>query len=86
VDYLIPIEWSTGQEVAWFELPTAWRLNLCTEIIATILRVSHTGVFNLPQDGCWRLGAIDLILDGTGIVPPPIVHLVTGFVTHLPHI
>ena len=38
LDYLIPIQWSNGQEVAWFVLPAAWRLNLCPEIIATIAR------------------------------------------------
>ena len=32
------------------------------------------------------IGAIGLVSAGTGIVPPPVVHLVTGFVKHLPHI
>jgi len=86
VDYLILIQWSNGQEVAWFVLPTAWRFNLCPGIIATIPREILTGAFNLPRAGCLRIGAIDLIPEGTGIVPPPIVHLVTGFVKHLPHI
>jgi len=36
VDYLIPIQWSNGHEVAWLVLPAAWWLNLCPEIIATI--------------------------------------------------
>ena len=34
VDYLIPIQRSNGQEVAWLLLPAAWRLNLSPEIIA----------------------------------------------------
>jgi len=45
-----------------------------------------TGAFNFSQAGCVRIVAIDLIPEGTGVVPPPIVHLVTGFVKHLPHI
>jgi hypothetical protein len=27
VNYLIPIQWSNGQDVAWFALLAAWRLN-----------------------------------------------------------
>jgi len=42
--------------------------------------------FNLPQAGCLLIGAIELIAEGTGIVPPPIVHLIAGIVNHLPHI
>jgi len=86
VDDLIPNQWSNGQEVAWFVLPAAWRLNLCPEIIATVPRGMLTGAFNLPRAGCLLIGAIDLIPEGTGVVPPPIVHLVAGFVKHLPHI
>jgi hypothetical protein len=86
VDYIIPIQWSNGQEVAWFVLPTAWRFNLCPEIIATVPRETLTGGFNLPRAGCLQIGAIDLIPEGTGIVLPPIVHLVAGFVKPLPHI
>jgi hypothetical protein len=48
VDYLIPIQWSNGQKVTWFVLPTAWQLNLCPEIIATLRRDTLTGAFNLP--------------------------------------
>jgi hypothetical protein len=44
------------------------------------------GAFNFSQAGCLPIGAIDLIPKGTEVVPPPIVHLVTGFVKHLPHI
>jgi len=47
VEYLIPIQWSNGQEVAWYVLPTAWRLNLCPGIIATVPREMLTSAFNL---------------------------------------
>jgi hypothetical protein len=41
-----------------------------------------TSTFNLPQ-ACWlRNGAIALIPDGTGVVPPPNVHVVVGSVRH----
>jgi len=53
---------------------------------ATVPREMLTGAFNLPRAGCLRIGAIDLIPEDTGVVPPPIVHLVAGFVKHLPHI
>jgi len=66
VDYLIPIQWSNGQEVAWLVLPAACWLNLCPESIATIPRETLIGEFNLPQAGCLRIGAIDLIAKGTG--------------------
>jgi hypothetical protein len=72
IDYLIPILWSNGQEVAWFVLPTAWPLNLCPENIATIRRETLTGAFNPPRAGCLQIGAIDLIPKGTVIVPPPL--------------
>ena len=74
IDYLIPIQLSNRQEVTWCVLPTAWRLNLCPEIIATVLRETLTGACNLPRAGCLRIGAIDLIPEATGVVPPPIVH------------
>jgi len=45
-----------------------------------------TSPVNLPRAGWLRIGAIDLIPEGTGIVPPPILHLVAGLVKHLPHI
>jgi hypothetical protein len=86
VEYLIPIYSSNGQDVTWFVLPAAWRLNLCPEIIATIPRETLTGAFNLPHAGFLLIGAIDLISEGTGVVPPPTVHLVAGFVKYLPHI
>jgi len=86
VDYLIRIQWSNNQEVTWLVLPGAWRLNLSPEIIATLQREKLAGVFNLPWAGCLWIGAIDLVPEGTGVVPPPIVHLVTAFVNHLPQI
>jgi hypothetical protein len=86
IDYLILIQWSNGQEVAWLVLLAARRLNLYPEIIATIPRETLTSEFNLSRAGFLRIGAIDLIPKGTWVVPPPIVHLVTGFVKHLPHL
>jgi hypothetical protein len=86
VDYVISIQWSNGQEVAWLVLPAAWWLNVCPEIIATVPRETLAGAFILPRAGCLRIGAIDLIPKGTGVVPPPILHSVTGFVKHLPPI
>jgi hypothetical protein len=44
------------------------------------------GAFNLPGAGCLRIGAIDLIDEGTGVVPPRIVHLVAGVFKHLRNI
>jgi hypothetical protein len=76
--------WSNGQEVAWFVLPAAWRLNLWPEIIAIELRETLMGAFNLPRAGCMLIGAIDLISEGTGVVPLSICPLVAGFVKHLP--
>jgi hypothetical protein len=82
IDYLIPTQWSNGQEVAWLVLPAPRWLNLCHEIIATVPTEMLAGAFNLPHAGYLRMGAIDLLPDGTGVVPPPIVHLVAGFVKH----
>jgi hypothetical protein len=86
VDYLIPIQWSNGQEVSWFVLPAAWRLNLWPEIIATVPREMHTSECNLPRAGCFPIGAIDLTPEANGVFPPPVVCLVAGFVKNLPHI
>jgi hypothetical protein len=86
VDSLILIQWSNIQEVAWHILPAAWWLNLCSEIIATIPKETLTGAFNLPCAGCLPSGVIESIPKGTSVVPPPFVHLVAGFVKHLPHI
>jgi len=47
VGYLIPIQWSNGEEVAWRVLLAAWWLNLCPEIIATIPRETLAGAFRL---------------------------------------
>ena len=86
INCLIPIQWFNGQEVAWLVLPAAWWLNLCPEIIATVPRERLPGAFKFPKAGCMRIGAIDLIPEATWVVPPPILHLVVGFVKHLPHI
>ena len=48
VDYLIPIQWSNGQDVTWFVLPAAWWLNLCPEIITTIPRETLTSASHHP--------------------------------------
>jgi len=85
VYYLIPTRWSKGQEVAWLVLMADWRLNLCPDIIANGLRKMLAGAFNHHQAGCLLVGAIDLIPEAAGVVPPPIVHLVTGVVKHLPY-
>ena len=86
VDYLIPIRRANSQQVAWLVLPAAWWLNHCPEIITTVPRESLSSDCNLPRAGCLRIGAIDLIPEVMGVVPPAIVHLVAGFVKHLPHI
>jgi hypothetical protein len=86
VDYLLAIHWSNGKEVGWFELPAAWRLNHRPVIMATVLRELLTGACILPQAGCLQIGAIEFIPEGLGIVPPPIVPLVAGFVKHLHNI
>jgi len=85
VDYLIKIQWSNGQEVAWLILPVAWRLNLCPEIIGAITRETLAGEINLSRARCQRIAAIHLISECTGVVLPLIVHVVTGFVKHMPH-
>jgi len=86
VDYLISIQSSNCLEVALLVLRAAWWLNLSPEIIATLPRATLAGAFNMPRPGCLRIGAINLIPNGTGVVPPPIVHLIAGFVKHLTHI
>jgi hypothetical protein len=85
-DYLIPIQWSNRQEVAWLVLPAAWWLNLFPEIIATVPRETLAGAFNLSEAGYRRIGAINLLPEATGVVPPPIVHLIAGCFQHLPHL
>jgi hypothetical protein len=64
----------------------AWWLNLCSEFINTGPRETLASGFNLARAGFLRIGVIDLISEDTGVVPPPIVYLVTGFVKQLPHI
>jgi hypothetical protein len=86
VDYPIPIQSSNSQEVAWLVVPAAWGFNLCLEIIATVPGETLAGAFHLRRAGCLQIGAIDLIPERTGGDLPPIVHLVAGFVKHLPHI
>jgi hypothetical protein len=86
VDYFIPTQWSNGQQVAWLVLPAAWWLNLCPEIIATVPIEILASAVNLPRAGCLRIGVIDLIPEGTLLVPRPILHFIAGFVKHLPHL
>jgi hypothetical protein len=86
VHYLIPFQWSNGQEVAWLVLLAAWWLNLCPMIIATVPREMLASAFNLPQAGCVGIRTIDVISEGSWVVPPPIVHLILGVVQHLPNI
>jgi hypothetical protein len=85
VDYLILIQLSNSLEVAWLVLPAAWWLNLCSEIITTLPRETLAVALNLPQGGYLQNGANDLIPKGTGVVPPPTVHLAAGLIIHLPH-
>jgi hypothetical protein len=80
IDYLIPIQGSNSQKVAWLVLLAAWWLNHCPENIGSVPRETQPGAFNLPQAGCLPIGAIDLIPDDTGVVPPPNVHFLVGFV------
>jgi len=86
VDCLIPIQWSNSQEVVWLVLPAARCLDHCPEIIATIPWETLGGEFNLSRAGCLQIGAIHLIPECTGVVPPPVVHLVAGCVKQLPHV
>jgi len=51
VDYLIPITWSNGQEVACLLLLGDSRLNLCRGIIATVPRETLAGAFNFSPAG-----------------------------------
>jgi len=64
----------------------AWLLNLCPGIIATVPREMFTRMFDLLRDGCLWIGAIDLLPNSMGVVPPPIVHLVGRFMKHLPQV
>jgi hypothetical protein len=86
VDFVIPIHWFTGQEVAWLVLLADSWLNLCREIIATIPREMLASAFILARAGCLWSGMIDLIPKVTGVIPPAIVHFMLGFVKRLPHI
>jgi len=86
VEYLIPIQWINCQEVTWLLLQADWPLNLCTGMIATIPTEILADAFNLSRAGCLRIGEIDFIPEGTGVVWPRNVHFFTGFVNHLPHL
>jgi len=86
VDSLIPIQLFNGQDVACLVLQTAWWSNLCSKMITTVPRETFTGALNLSGGGSLRIGAKDLIPEGTGIVPPPNVPWVEGLVKHLPPI
>jgi hypothetical protein len=86
LDYVIPILWSNGLGVARFVLQAASCLNLCAAIIPTLPTEMVNGSFNLTRADCLRIGVIDLIPERKVVVPPPIVHLVVGFVNHSPHI
>jgi hypothetical protein len=74
VGYRIQLQWSNGQDVAWVVHPAAWQLNHCTGIIATLPREMLTSVFNPPLAGCLPIGAINLITEGTWVVPPQNLH------------
>jgi hypothetical protein len=56
------------------------------EFVATVLREMFAGVVNLDQACCVQIEATASIPEGMGVVPPPLVHLVMGFVKYLPHI
>jgi hypothetical protein len=86
VDYLNTIQWSNSLQVAWVVLPALWWLNLSPEFNAAVPREKLAGAFNIPRAGCKRIGAINLIPESTGIIPPPIDQLNSGFVKHLHHI
>jgi hypothetical protein len=86
VDCIFPIQWPNRQEVAWFVLLPAWRLNHGPVDIATVPRETLVGAFNLPQAGGHRIGVIDLNPEGMGVVAHSIVSVVMGFVRKLPHI
>ena len=86
VDYVIPIQCSNGQAVAWLVLLAAWQINLCPEIIATVPREALAAAFNHSLAGGLLIRAIELIPEDTEVVPPPIVHLIVGFAEHLPHL
>jgi len=86
LDYLIPMQWSNGQDVAWFVLLAAWRLNLCPVIIATVPCETLAGAFNLCRTASLRIGVIHLISEGMGVIPSPVVHLEVVIVKHLRYI
>jgi hypothetical protein len=54
--------------------------------IATGPREILAGVYNLFQAGCLWIGEINLIAECTVVVTSPIIHVIAGFVKHLPYI
>jgi len=55
-------------------------------MIATVQGEILAGALIISRAGWLQIGEIDLIPEGTGVVPPPIVQLIVGYVKHLPHI
>jgi len=86
VHSVIAIEWSHGQEVSRLVLQAALRGNVSAQIIATVPRGMHASGFNHPRAGRQQIWVINLFTKHMGVIPPPIDHLVAGFVEHLPHI
>jgi len=80
------MHWPESYDVARRSLPAAWRINLCPAIIATVLREMLTSAFNLSRAVRPQIGEINSIPEGTGVVPPPIDHLVARFVKPLSQI
>jgi hypothetical protein len=86
VDSLIPMQWSNVHKEAWHVMPAARQLNPYPEIILNVRREILSGGFSLHRAGCLRIGAIDLITECTGVAQPPLVHLVSEFVKHVPQL
>jgi hypothetical protein len=59
VNYLIPIQWSEGLDVACLVLPAAWWCNLSAEIVDTVPRGMITGAFQLLGGCCVQIEVID---------------------------
>jgi hypothetical protein len=47
-DYLILLQWSNCQQVAWLVLRAAWWLILCSKIMSTVPREMLAGAVNHP--------------------------------------
>jgi hypothetical protein len=50
VNYLIQIQ-RASQDVSWHTQQASWWLNLCPDIISTVLREMLTGEYNQPEAG-----------------------------------